>query len=284
MKSNFTLGGSMNYSVEEREVIGLCIALEAVNDIVNHALLKIQEIESQGEAQVYFHTRIHQSMFLIRLLDFAKEGGDAALTGVNGSCLAVLQAACNSKSFDVGNSVSALCESTAALANWLDAATPLTLWLPTLDVQAKLNVPRYEFLYIAGNQAKHNTSRLTGLSKRITGLLKQSGYETSLEQVPLALDDFHEHLSEDYFAYYGTWLAELLNNVRWGIQKYLLPTYQASFIPDADGSIKYAYRFPSSISNAVPREWFWRLMNNIRTGPYLKPFAGSRYTKKEVLR
>jgi hypothetical protein len=275
----------MNYSTEEREAIGLCIALEAVNDIVNHALLEVREIHnSQGEAEIYFPTRIHQNMFLIRLLDFAKERGGGALTGVDGSCLAVLQAACNTGSFNVGNSVSALRESTTDLANWLDAATPLTLWLPTLDVEAKLNVPRHEFLYIAGNQAKHNTSRLTGLSKRIADLLKQSGYDTSLEQVPLALDDFHEHLGEDYFAYYSTWLTELMNNVRWGIQKYLVPTYQASFTPDVGRSIKYVYRYPSSIANAVPREWFWRLMNNIRCGPYLKPFVGSRYTKREIRR
>ena len=275
----------MSYSAEERETIGLCVALEAVNDIVNHALLEVHEMTGHpGEAEVRFPTRVHQSMFLIRLLDFAREGGDAALTGVNGSCLAVLQSACNSRSFDIRNSVSALRESTTALADWLEAFTPLTLWLPTLNVEAKLNVPRYEFLYIAGNQAKHNISRLTGLSRRIVNLLSQAGYNASLEQVPLALDDFHEHLSEDYFVYYGTWLTELVNNVRWGIQKYLLPTYQSSFTPDPDGSIQYRYALPPPIVNAVPREWFWRLMNNVRTGPYLKPFAGSRYAKKEVLR
>lgn len=275
----------MNYSAAEREAIGLCIALEALNDIVNHALLIVrQESEVSREAEVRFPTRIHQSMFLVRLLDFAKEGGDATLTGVQGSCLAVLQAACSSKSFDTENSVDALRESTLALASWLDATTPLTLWLPSLNVEANLVVPRYQFLYIAGNQAKHNISRLTGLSKIVAGMLTKNGYPTTPEQVPIALDDFHEHLQEDYFAYYGTWLAELLNNVRWGIQSYLLPTYLKSFTPDADGSVSYCYRYPALITNAIPREWFWRLMNNIRTGPYLKPFTGTRYAKKEILR
>jgi hypothetical protein len=275
----------MSYSVEERESIGLCVALEAVNEILNHALLELQDMTGDpGEAEIRFPTRVHQSMFLVRLLDFAREGGDAALTGVNGSCLAVLQAACNSRSFDVRNSVSGLHESTTALAAWLDATTPLTLWLPTLNVDARLSVPRHEFLYIAGNLAKHNASRLTGLSRRVAELLSQAGYSISLEQIPLALDDFHEHLSGDYFVYYGTWLAELLNNVRWGVQNYLLPTYQWSFTPDPDGGIEYSYTFPPRIVNAVPREWFWRLMNNVRTGPYLKPFEGSRYAKKEVLR
>lgn len=275
----------MTYSKEERETIGLCIALEAVNDIVNRALLEVRDAHnSRGEAEIYFPTRTHQSMFLIRLLDFAKEGGAEALTGVNGSCLAVLQAACTTRSFDIDNSVTALRESTTALANWLDASAPLTMWLPAMNVEAKLNVPRYELIYIAGNYAKHNIGRLTGLSKRIACLMKQSGYDTSIEQVPFALHDFQEHLSEDYFAYYSTWLTELMNNVRWGIQKYLEPTYRASFTPDIDGDSKYAYRYPSSINKVIPREWFWRLMNNVRTGPYLKPFVGSSYTKKEVLR
>lgn len=275
----------MTYSADEREVIGLCIALEAVDDIVNHALLKVRELGNEaGEADVQFPTRIHQSMFLIRLLDFAKEGGAATLTGVTGSCLAVLQAACISRSFDVNNSVTALRESTAALASWLNATTPLTLWLPSLSVEANLVVPRLQFLYIAGNQAKHNISRLTGISNCIASMLTQNGYPTSPDQVPIALGDFHEHLHEDYFAYYGTWLAELLNNVRWGIQTYLLPTFRSSFTPDASGSVAYTYSYPAPITNAVPREWFWRLMNNIRTGPYLKPFAGTSYAKREILR
>jgi hypothetical protein len=278
-------GNSMNYSVEELEAIGLCIALEAVNDIVNHELLKVRYIQdSESEAEIYFPTRIHQNMFLIRLLDFVKEEGNAALTEVRGSCLAVLQAAYNTRSFDVNDSVSALRESTIALANWFDAARPLTLWLPTLETNAKLNVARHEFLYISANQAKHNISRLTGLSKRIAHLLNQNGYDVSIEQIPLALDDFQEHLTEDYFFYYGTWLSELMNNVRWGIQKYLVPTYEASLTQDPCGGIKYTYRYPSSITNTVPRLWFFRLMNNIRRGPCLKPFEASRYTKREMLR
>lgn len=275
----------MNYSAHEREVIGLCIALEALDDIVNRALLQVNtDSGGVGTASVQFPTRVHQSLFLIRLLDFATEGGDATLTGVQGSCLAVLQAACNSKSFDIDRSATSLQASTAKLADWLNASTPLTLWLPSLNINADLVVPRHEFLYIAGNQAKHNTSRLTGLSKRIAAMLTANGYPTLPEQVPLALEDFHEHLQEDYFLYYGSWLAELLNNLRWGIHLYLLPTFRSSFTPDPDGSIAYSYSFPPEVTNPVPREWFWRLMNKVRSGPYIEPFEASKYAKKELLR
>ena len=55
----------------------LCIALEAVNDIANHALLDLLGVSSSpGEAQVRYKSHVHQQLFLIRLLDFAKEGGN----------------------------------------------------------------------------------------------------------------------------------------------------------------------------------------------------------------
>jgi len=280
---NTALGVLVTYSAAESEAIGLCIALEAVGDIANHALLELTDVSSfPGEAEVRFPSRVYQQLFLARLLDFAKEGGDASLTGVNGSCLSVLQAACESRCFDQNNSVSSLKESTAALDDWLAAKTPLKLWLPSLDIEAILNVPRIEFLCISGNQAKHNLSRLTGLSKRIESLLRDHGHDVALEQVPLALDDFREHLQEDYFSYYGTWLVELLNNVRWSLQEYLLPTFKASFKRVPDDDVRYTYEYPAAIANPVPRAWFWRLMNNVRSGPYLKRFEGAHYLKRQV--
>lgn len=273
----------MNYSVSEKEAIGLCISLEAVNDIANHALLELADVSGfPGEAEVHFPSRVHQQLFLARLLDFAREKGDATLTGVEGSCLSVLRAACESKSFDSNNSVVSLKESTTALDEWLSSKTLLKLWLPSLNIEAALNVPRFEFLYISGNQVKHNLSRLTGISKRIEAILKDHGHDIPLEHIPMALDDFQVHLQEDYFSYYGTWLAELLNNVRWGLQDYLLPTYEASFERDPANGLSYSYKYPAAIVNEVPRVWFWRLMNNIRSKPYLKHFAGAHYLKRSV--
>lgn len=70
----------MTYSISERETIGLCIALEAVSDIANRALLELADVSSfPGEVEVRFPSRVHQQLFLARLLDFAKESGDARL-------------------------------------------------------------------------------------------------------------------------------------------------------------------------------------------------------------
>lgn len=272
----------MTYNKAEREAIGLCICLEAVGDIVNHAMLELHDASNYpGEGTVHFHTHIHEELFLIRVLDFVKECGDNKLTGVSGSCLQVLKEACNTRSFDVSSSITELKGAVEALESWLNCKREVTLWLPTIDTNSKILVSRLEFLNISGNHLKHNLSRLTGVSRDITKILKEHGYHVFEEQIPLALEDFREHLVENYFAYYGTWLSELLNNIRWGIQTYLLPTYYASYVKDPNDNIRYYYEYPAHLQNDVPRQWFWRLMNNVRTGPYLKRFTGHRYLKQE---
>ncbi len=202
---------------------------------------------SPGEAQVRYKSHVHQQLFLIRLLDFAKEGGDHALTGTPGSCLDVLLAACETRAFDSEGSVRALRETTSALEGWLKSDTTLKLWLPMLGLDTELTMPRIEFLFILGNHVKHNLSRLTGVPRRIAKILAGRGHQVQLEQMPLVLDDFREHLGEDYFAYYGSWLAELLNNVRWGIQDYLLPTFQEAYVrvPGEDHRYSISILIPS---------------------------------------
>jgi hypothetical protein len=268
----------------EREAIGLCIAMEAVDDITNHALLELRDVASfPGECEVYFQSHIHEQLFLIRLLDFAREKGDETLTGVSGPCLQVLEAACKTRAFDSEGSVEALAAATRALSAWLHAVTPFTLGLPSLDLDANLEIPRLDYLYVVGNQSKHNLSRLTGVSNRIQRILADHGdhgYKVSIAQVPLALEDFREHLQKDYFVYYGTWLAELLNNIRWGLQEYLLPTFRASYTPDPEEDGRYAYRYPENIRADAAQAWFWRLMNNVRRSSTRGFFSRTRFRRR----
>lgn len=272
----------MPYTQTEIEAIGLCIALEAVGDMANHALLDIRDISQHypGEAEVYFHTSVHQELFIIRLLDFVKETGDSRLTGVQGSCLKVLQSACATGSFD-GNSIDAFRKAVDEFASWLSHRAHISLWLPTLDIEASIEVSRLDFISISGNYFKHNLSRLTGVSKDVQRILEGNGYPVPLEQIPLALEDFQEHLQENYFVYYGTWLAELLNNVRWGLQEYLQPIFAASYTKDGGDDFRYRYEYPAEIQQEIPKRWFWRLMNNIRSGPSITRFAGAHYLKTQ---
>jgi len=270
--------GEMNS--KEQETIGLCIAAEAIDDIVNHTLLRVREVQQYpGEAEVYFETSIHQQMFLVRLLDFTKKARTRSVTGVTGSCLDVLLTACETKHFDVDGSVAQLERAATKLRDWLAESSHVRLWIPTFEVNADVSVPRTELLFILGNHVKHNLARLTYVSKAVQKLLHDHHYTVKLEQVPLALDDLREHLQHGYFSYYTTWLAELLNNVRWGLHAYLTPTFRSSYRKVPGDPIKYAYAFPPEVVDPIAREWFWRLMNNVRREPYVWRFTGAHYMK-----
>jgi len=70
----------MPYSTAELDTIRLCVVLEAINGIANHAMLDVPRIIEPGtETEVRYKSRQHQHLFLIRLLDFAKENGDEAI-------------------------------------------------------------------------------------------------------------------------------------------------------------------------------------------------------------
>lgn len=167
-------------NIAERETICLCVACEAIEGILNNEMLKIRDVgEQPGEATAYFSSHIHQQLFLIRLLDFAKEEGDPLLMGVKGSCLDVLNAACTNRSFDIQGSVSLLQDATEQLSTWLQTSTTMKLWLPAIDVEVDLHVPRLQLLYISGNQAKHNVSRLTGVARKIQVSRFNSGFHST---------------------------------------------------------------------------------------------------------
>ncbi len=265
---------------KEQEAIGLCIATEAIDDIVNHLLFGMRDVRhAPGEAQLLFETSVHKDMFLIRLLDFVHETGDKALNGVNASCLGVLKNAASEPAFDRNGSSAKLAKAVAELEDWLNRKPTVDLWLPTLNLQATLTVSNLDLIRISGNHSKHNLARLTAVSRLVARILKDHHYEVVEEMLPLALDDFRDHLAGNYFVYYSTWLAELLNNVRWGIQTYLRPTYDAVHRQEPDGM--YRYEYPAEIVNEIARHWFWRLMNNVRRQPNLKRFRGSQSLKSE---
>jgi hypothetical protein len=256
-----------------KETMGLCIACEAIDDIANHALLEMRPVTGRGdESEVYFRTLEHQQLFLIRLQDLAKENTDQAITGVKGSCIDVLNSACATKFFDFRGSIGSLQEPTGRLQTWLNEEVNLPLWLPTASIKVDLRVPRSKLLFISGNRAKHNISRLSGVSKCMREMLKAHGHEVELAQIPLLLDDLPEQLNEGYFVSQASHLTELLNEVRWGIQEYLLPTFNSSITPvPSKGNQAYEYQH-SAFVDEVPRQWFWRLMGHIRSRPRIPRF------------
>ncbi len=266
--------------VIERESIGLSICIEALNNIVNYSLVDLREVKKYpGEYEVYFHDYAHKYLFLVRALDFVKEKGDAALTGINGSCLDVLRLACVTASFDREGSVKPLSTAVNAVENWLNYRSPMIFWLPDLDVNAELTVSRLELLHISGNYSKHNLSRLTRVSREFHNILENNGYAVELGSIPFALDYFCEHLNENYFIYYCTWMTELLNNLRWAIYDYLHPVFLDTYIKKSN--FHYTYDYPTGINSDAGKKWFWGMMNGVLSKPYFPRIKGAHYLKDQ---
>lgn len=275
----------MEISNQERETISLCIAIEALDSFLNLELLKVLPIVGPDpKAEVCFHSASHRDLFLIRLLDFCNERNGKELTGIAGSCIDYIDKACKTKSFNSGNSISMLDIATKEIKQWLRKVEPINLWLPTLNQKIGISAPRSLHLKIAGNVAKHNISKLRTISHEIQKLLGDAKTTISLEFVPFVIDEFSSHLTEDYFLYYCSWLTALMNDVRWGIQRYLTPVYELALCRNVDEPKKYEYLYPAGITNKMPREWFWRLMNNIRRQPYLMQFTVPDFLGRKVPR
>lgn len=266
--------------IAQKEVIGLCICIEALNDMVNRAMVDIVQIASHPEEmQAMFKTTAHKDLFLIRALDFAHEGGSESLTGTKGSCLDVIKKACLTKTFDINGSCGELINAHYELHEWLNASQEIDMWLGSLDVQAKLSITRQQLIYFSGNQSKHNVSRLTSVSKKFADALNAAGHNISSKEMLLALDDVREHLSENYFSYYATWLVQLFANLRHAIHVYLLPEYRLRHRMVSYDTGQYEFLLPEFALEGNDKTWFWRLMNHVRSEPIFPKLKAWRHLR-----
>ena len=261
----------------EQEVVGLCIALEAIDNFLNKALLSIHiSDDGKNEGEARFQGYAERDLFLIRALDFLLEKGDESLLGLRGSSIDFLSKVSRTPIINP-DGISSISKPLTDLKGWLDSERTLKLWLPSLDTEAELRVNAQEILSISGNQVKHNLSRLTRVAKKIHKLLKENGYEVDIPEIPLALEDFEEHLNDNFFGYHATELSKLLNDLRWGLYNYLCPTFYDSYTTEDPKYVLYSFKIPDKINSPLTKAWFWRLMNHVRMRPIFDRFISSPY-------
>ena len=78
--------------------------------------------------------------------------------------------------------------------------------------------------------------------------------------------------------YHCTWLSELLNKVRWGIQMYVQMAYYDAHKMMDDRS--YTYRLPAEMKDDFATACYWNLMQAIRSGPSVPEFVGAAHFKR----
>lgn len=269
---------SMEFTAIEKEVISLEAANESINSMVNYQFIRLSE--GDGGAQAIFKTSIHQRLFNIILLDFLSKSS-GTITGKNISCLDALAEICEGPNFNQQNSVRSLKRAVEAFKKWLGRETKEKGWYPSISREAKLKVQRQEFITICGDIAKHNFSRLSRRADHIKNVFLRSGIELSDDDKLLVLDEFYEKYHDDIFAYHGSHLVEQLNNIRWGMQQYLLPEFKKSIVFYEGGtSPRYKFTCPSDINAQFAKHCYSALMNGVRATPFIKRFKTYKILKK----
>lgn len=267
---------TMKTNNTEQEVVLLQAVNELVDEMVNFEVLDL--VGEDPDRQIVFHSSTHQKFFNILLADFLSYTDKKAFLK-EGSFLGTLRGVCTRPAFDVSNSVASLRTATSDFKSWLDTEIEIDTWLPSIDTEAALLMPRFQFAKICGHLSKHSFLRSSGPIAEIQKLLTKSGKSISSDDALCVLADFYDRFHEDILNYHGSTLVAYLNDIRWGIHDYLQPELQRSFRSDGEGKGAYQYDVPSTITATFARKCYWDLMNRARSTPPVERFQVTKWLK-----
>lgn len=259
----------------EEEVVFLKAINELVDSMVNFELMTV--LGNDPETNVQFKTNTHQRFFNIALVDFLSKTGDAPVK--QNSYLGALWAISAHPGFEVNESVAGLRTATCKFYDWLNQKITVDVWLPAIDTQTPIHIPRQQFLAMCGNISKHNILRLGGVAKQLHQTLAASGAAVELDDAMLALGNFYERFHVDILNYHSSTIAEFLNNIRWGIYEYLQPEFRRSIVWDQNNPSAYRFTYPIGITHRFAKQCYLDLMNEVRTEPYVRRFEVTKWLK-----
>lgn len=214
-------------------------------------------------------------------MDFlSKPDGD--IFNVNEPILKFLKYEDKKPNFNFYNSVDGLKETASNFDSWLAKEIIIEhLWLPSVEIQCDLRITRKELLEICGTALKHNLFKLTRQAIKVQKLMLRNGFDIEIENIFPAFDDFTGYIHEGgYLTYMGQTVVEFLNSIRFEIHEYLSIEYSKSYKKDGSEVGKYVYSYPEFVKNSFGQTMYWDLMNQVRSGPYMKRFAVPAYLKQ----
>lgn len=283
-KARVTFEESLCLTPLEKEVITLKAVLDMINNMVNHETMLFTF--NDPDSSVMFKTMTHKAYFNILLVDllsvpkaFFQDDKDY-IERLNDICSAPL-----------------LSESTAAKNCDLlrKAAKDFSLWLSQdivvekrwfpliLDKEMDVQIQRKRLITVCGNINKHNFTQQTFQAKNFQNILKKSGKDISLDKCLTALEDFRTQFYDDIFSYHAATIAELLNNIRWGIYQYAVAARLRCVINWYDEKMQinsYRYEYPNGIASDIGKVCFWDLMNDVIRAPYIQKFEVTKWLKQ----
>jgi hypothetical protein len=274
------------YSAIEQEIVVLRAAWDMIDGMVNLEMF-VRHPEPSG-SHVMFNTMTHRRMFNVLLGDFLSQPVDGAFDlraahtkdkSHRNTYLAYLVDVCDEPRLN--NESAALRGPVQAFAEWLDSDCVYpNLWLSSISEKLDLRVKRIVFLKICGDIAKHNFSRLRHNVKQIMAILDANSLVVDEAKAFLVLPDFYEKFHDNVFAYHASTIAEMLNNIRWGIFHYLEPEYARSYERLPHDDMAYKFNYPAGCSSTLGRAIYWDLMNQVRGRPRFPVFVTTDSLKK----
>jgi hypothetical protein len=266
----------LNLNSIEEEIIFLNSIKEQIDSIVNYEMLKIYG--SNPESNIQFETSTHQRFFNIVLVDFLSYSDKKAPVKRN-SYLGALREISRNPYFNSDNSIASLQQATQLFCDWLNQEVEVEAWLASISKQVTIKITRLLFLKMCGNLSKHNILRSIGVVNEFQDVLNKSGHPITFEDLLMALADFYERFHTDILNYHSSTIAEFLNDIRWGIYKYLQPEYHRSIVWREGNPSMYGYTYPAGVENEFAKHCYWNLMNEVRSKPYVPQFQVSKWLK-----
>ncbi len=255
----------------EEEVVYLKAVTEIINSMVNFEMMDL--VGSDPDTEVHFKSTTHQRLFNVLLVDFLSRTDERGPV-TKRSYLSALKTIASHPNFDIDGSIQKLREATLAFSTWLVQSVTVDVWLAAIDTDTTFELSRLSFLKMCGDISKHNILRSIGVAEQLKEVLAKNNVNVELTDAMLALDDFYQRFHTDILSYHVSTIAEFLNNIRWGIFRYLRPEFERSIVYEkGPDPLRYG------IANKFSQNIYWELMNEVRSQPYVRPFEVTKRLK-----
>ncbi|TCR80794.1 hypothetical protein [Rhizobium sp. BK376] len=280
----------MAYSKDEQESIILNAVWDMIDNLVNFG--RFCKINKTTDTSLLFERSADARLFNILLVDFLSQAQaipkpfdlptpPQIARSSDRTYLFYLRQICNDPTLGDPELIAAPMEK---FADWLDGEIVIPkAWFSSVNYNGPLTIERMQALKTCGDIAKHNFARLDVNVRKLLKIMAFNGWPISEAQAYSMLPDFYEWFHNHAFIYYSSWIAEMLNDIRWGIYQYLMPEYARSYNPYGDPhDMLYRFDVPPTISQPLAREMYWGLMNKVRAGPIFPRFTVSSSFKQPL--
>jgi len=260
----------------EQEIIILRSVLDMINEMVNYSVF--EKPCELIDTNLMFKTDYTQRIFNILLVDFLSNPGKEIFGKRPVSYLGYLRRICkNPKLSTQCNSIEMPIEQ---FRKWLEKEVEIKdVWFSSISISVNIRIKRVDFLKICGNISKHNFTRLDQDVKKVESIFKNSKCPINRQQGYMVLPEFYEWFHDNIFNYHASKIAEFLNNIRWGIFKYLQVAQSQSDESERIGriptlsSVPGFFDYPESCRNPLAQHMYVTLMEEVKDEPYFPKFT-----------